>query len=240
MPIFNSTTKPFANRNANLFQAGFIFWSLTFTLILITCVGSQISLAEDEVVASADEEGFVSMFDGKDLKGWKINETPKSWTVEDGCIVANGDRSHLFYIANDKPFKNFHFKGEVMTTPDSNSGIYFHTRYQDSGWPKYGFECQVNISHSDPKKTSGLYSVQDVFDPPAKDNQWYTQEIIVVDRRITLKVDGKTVIDYTEPENKEAADGSFERRLGEGTFALQAHDPKSKVFFRNLRVKRLD
>ena len=186
------------------------------------------------------EEGFVSLFDGKTFNGWKINESPESWKVEDGAIVAHGNRSHLFYDDDGKPFKNFHLKAEVKTTPGSNGGIYFHTKYQDEGWPKYGFECQVNITHKDPKKSSGLYSVQDVFDPPVKDNEWYTQEIVVKGRKISLSLNGKTLVDYTEPENQKAASAQFERRLGEGTFALQAHDPASTVYFRKLRVKRLD
>ena len=86
-----------------------------------------------------------------------------------------------------------------MTTPGSNSGIYFHTRYQESGWPKYGYECQVNVSHGDPKKSSGLYGVDDVADPGVSDDQWYTQEIIVTGRRVQLILNGKTLVDYTEP-----------------------------------------
>ncbi|TWU03287.1 hypothetical protein Pla100_02050 [Neorhodopirellula pilleata] len=64
-----------------------------------------------------------------------------------------------------------------MTTPGSNAGIYFHTKYQDEGWPKQGYECQVNITHHDPKKTSSLYGVVNVDDPGLVDNVWCTQEI---------------------------------------------------------------
>jgi hypothetical protein len=153
--------------------------------------------------------------------------------------VCKGERSHLFYQGDGKPFKNFHFKADVMTTPGSNAGIYFHTKFQPEGWPKYGYECQVNVSHGDPKKSSGLYAVQDVAKPPVKDNEWYTQEIIVVGKKVTLKINGETMVEYTEPEAKEAFSSDFERRLGEGTFALQAHDPQSTVYFKNLVVKRL-
>ena len=73
----------------------------------------------------------------------------------------------------------------------------------------------------------------------AKDNEWYTQEIIVQGKQVTLKVNGKTLVEYTEPNEQEAGK-DFERKLGEGTFALQAHDPGSKVYFKNLMVKRLD
>lgn len=179
------------------------------------------------------------LFDGKSMEGWKVNENSDSWKVEDGCLVCQGERSHLFYMGDEKPFKNFHFKAEVKTTPGSNSGIYFHTKFQEAGWPKYGYECQVNISQSDPKKSSGLYATADVSDPPAKDDEWYTQEIIVEGRKVTTKINGKTMIEYEEPASKKAFSDEFERRLGEGTFALQAHDPKSRVYFRNLQVMRL-
>ncbi|NND98628.1 MAG: DUF1080 domain-containing protein [Pirellulaceae bacterium] len=186
------------------------------------------------------ETGFVSLFNGESFEGWKKSEeNSDSWKIEEGKLMCDGERCHLFYDGELAPFKNFHFKADVMTTPGSNAGIYFHTKYQPSGWPKYGYECQVNITHKDPKKTSSLYGVENVDDPGVKDNEWYTQEIIVQGRRIELIVNGKTLVNYTEPESKEAFDKNFERRLGEGTFALQAHDPKSKVYFRNLRVKKL-
>ncbi len=208
---------------------------------LVALLASTAATAQQAGSDKPDDSGFVSLFDGKSLEGWKKSEeNPDSLRVEDGMIVIDGPRAHLYYDGELAPLKNFHFKAEVKTTPGSNSGIYFHTRYQPSGWPKYGYECQVNISHSDPKKTSGLYGVRDVADPGVKDNEWYTQEIIVKDRRIQLILNGKTMVDYTEPESKPAESQDFERRLGEGTFALQAHDPESKVFFRNLRVKPLD
>lgn len=185
------------------------------------------------------DEGWISLFDGKTLKGWKASENKDSWSVEDGALVCHGPRSHLFYVGEDKPFVNFEFKAEVKTTPGSNAGIYFHTRYQEVGWPKYGYECQVNVSHKDPKKSGSLYGVENVSDPPAKDNEWYTQHIIVKGRHIVLKINDQTVVDFTEPEGQQAFSADFERRLGSGTFALQAHDPDSKVYFRKLMVKRL-
>jgi hypothetical protein len=187
----------------------------------------------------AKDVGFKQMFNGKDLTNWQANETQASWKVEDGNLVCHGERSHLFYTGEGAPMKNFHFVCEVKTTPGSNAGIYFHTRWQETDWPKYGYECQVNISHKDPKKTGSLYGVENVSEPPAKDNEWYTQEIIVEGRHITLKTNGKVTVDYVEPEAKGAFDKNFERRIGEGTIALQAHDPDSKVYFRNLRFKNL-
>lgn len=205
------------------------------TAIICTCI---LAFAISNQARSEDDQ-FISLFDGASLNGWKASENVDSWSVEDGAIVCAGPRSHLFYVGNEAPFKNFHFIGEVKTTPGSNAGIYFHTRFQEEGWPKYGFECQVNVTSKDPKKTSSLYGVVNISNPPVKDNQWYTQEIIVKGKNIVLKVNGETLVDYTEPEGAKSTDPNFVRLLSEGTFALQAHDPDSKVYFRNLKVKKL-
>ncbi|HRX80957.1 MAG TPA: DUF1080 domain-containing protein, partial [Pirellulaceae bacterium] len=198
----------------------------------LTITASLLLLSLPQLFA-ADSDDWVSLFDGKTMDGWKASENKDSWQVKDGALVCNGERSHLFYVGDDKPFVNFEFKAEVMTTPGSNAGIYFHTKYQEEGWPQHGFEAQVNVTHKDPKKTGSLYSIVDVSDPPCKDNEYWTQHIIVQGKHITIKINDVTVVDYTEPEGKEAFSTSFERRLGSGTFALQAHDPMSTAYFKN-------
>jgi len=206
--------------------------------LFTACVFSAIALTR--TFAADSSAGFVSLFDGKSLDGWKpATEHPGTWKIEDGALVAHGERCHLFYVGDPKPFKNFEFKADVMTEPGSNGGIYFHTRYQDSDWPKFGFECQVNVSHSDWKKTGSLYDVVNLASTPAKDNKWWTQTIIVKDKKVTVKIDGQIVLEYTEPDGAQPGK-SFTRKLDEGTFALQAHDPKSIVRFKNIQVKRLD
>ena len=212
----------------------FKFKTAIVCLLLFLC--SQIT-----VLGQDSKDGFLPLFDGKSLNGWKVaQENPQSWKVVDGQLVCEGPRCHLFYDGKLAPFKNSHFIAEVKTTPGSNAGIYFHTKYQPTDWPRKGFECQVNVSHKDPKKTSSLYAVDNVADPGVKDNEWYTQEIIVRGKNVVLKVNGKTMVNYTEAEDQAPASKQFERLIGEGTFALQAHDPNSKVYFKNLRVKKLD
>ncbi len=202
--------------------------------LAVVAVLSTMARAKDEKA-----EGWISLFNGKDLTGWKANEKPEQWKVEDGAIVAHGDRSHLFYVGTDPnnppEFKNFHFKVELMTEPKANSGIYFHTKWQNDGWPSTGYECQVNTSHGDPVKTASLYNVVKNFDAPSKDNEWFTEEIIVEGKHIITKVDGKTIVDYTEPDQ---LDRAFPK-LDKGTFALQAHDPGSVVRYRKIEVKPL-
>jgi Domain of Unknown Function (DUF1080). len=189
--------------------------------------------------AADDEAGFKPLMDGKTFAGWKTTaENPDTFKIEDGAFVARGERCHLFYVGDEQPFKNFHLKVDVMTEPNSNGGIYFHTKYQERGWPKGGFECQVNNTQGDWKKTGSLYDLVNVSQSLARDNQWWTQEIIVEGNRVTVKVDGKIVLQYNEPPGAQAGK-DFERKLSEGTFALQAHDPKSVVRYKNIRVKRL-
>lgn len=192
------------------------------------------------VNAADTEEGFVNIFDGKTFNGWKpAVENPNTWKIEDGAFVTRGERCHLFYVGDPKPFKNFELKVDVMTEPGSNGGIYFHTKYQERGWPKEGFEVQVNNSHSDWKRTGSIYDVVNVRENYAKDNEWFTEHIIVNGKRVIVKVNDKVVVDYTEPPDKKPGK-DFSRVLNEGTFALQAHDPKSVVRYKNIRVKRLD
>lgn len=180
-----------------------------------------------------EKEKWVKLFDGKTLNGWKINEHPETFSVQDGSIVVFGERAHLFYEGdvNNHTFKNFEFKVSVMTTPGSNSGIFINTKFQDSGWPAAGYEIQVNNSHTDWRRTGSVYAVQDVKEAPAKDNEWYTQHIIVQGKKITVKVNDKVINEYTETGET--------TRLNPGTFALQGHDPKSKVFYKDIMVKVL-
>ncbi|HEY4300023.1 MAG TPA: DUF1080 domain-containing protein [Candidatus Didemnitutus sp.] len=185
------------------------------------------------------EEGFVSLMDGRTFNGWKAaTEHPDTWKIEDGAFVTRGQRNHLYYVGDPKPFKNFELRVEVMTEPHSNGGIYFDTRYQEVGWPQAGFETQVNVSHSDWKRTGSLYDVANTGLVACEDNKWWTQTIIVEGNTVTIKVDGKVVTQYIEPPGAQAGT-AFGRKIGEGTFALQAHDPKSVVRYRNIRVKRL-
>lgn len=186
------------------------------------------------------QKGWIKLFDGKTLNGWKISEPEqKSWKVENGAIVANGPRSHLYYVGDAQPFQNFELKVEAMTKPGSNGGIYFHTQYQETGWPKNGFEVQVNQSHTDWKKTGSLYDVVNYKDVIVKDDEWYTYDIIVKGKHVTIKVNDKVTVDWEQPADRQPGK-DFIRMLDKGTIALQAHDPKSVVYYRNIMIKSLD
>ena len=183
---------------------------------------------------------WISLFDGKTLDGWKKNQNPQTFSVEDGAIKVAGPVSHLFYDGpvNNHTFKNFEFKAMVMTKPGANSGIYFHTAFQPEGFPGKGYEVQVNNSHTDWRRTGSLYSIQDVKETYVKDNEWYEEYIMVQGKNITVKINGKTVVEYTEPDDV-GSKNIGGRAIATGTFALQGHDPGSVVYYKDIMVKLL-
>jgi hypothetical protein len=196
------------------------------------------------VLSFKNDEGkkkWISLFDGKSFAGWKVGANAESFRIEDGMIVVNGNVSHLYYdgTVQQHSFRNFEFKADVMTTPGSNSGIYFHTVYQESSWPKKGYEVQVNNSHTDWRRSGSLWAIQDVKETYAKDNEWFTMYIKVQGKRVVVKINDKQVADYTEPADVKREENMAGRILSSGTFALQGHDPKSKVYYKNIQVRTL-
>ena len=194
-----------------------------------------------------DSADWISLFDGKSLDGWKPNEHADTFKVVDGQIVVHGDRTHLFYVGSvhNADFKNFELSADVMTRPGANSGIYFHTAYQPSGWPAAGFEVQVANTHEDAngykerKKTGSLYAVRNVYKQLVNDNEWFRMNILVRGKQVQIRLNDMLVVDYVEPDPPFRADLNFQRVINHGTFALQGHDPGSTTYFKNIRVRPL-
>lgn len=189
---------------------------------------------------------WIPLFDGQTLNGWRSNEGGTSFKVVDGAIVAEGPRSHLFYSGpvNGARFRDFEFEAEVLTRPGANSGIYFHTAFQKEGWPAQGHEVQINNSatgeggYRENKRTGSLYGIRNVYRQLVPDDAWFTLRIAVRGRRITIDVNDVRTVDFVEPAALPDT-GYPGRKLSEGTFALQGHDPGSVVRFRKLRVRPL-
>jgi hypothetical protein len=179
------------------------------------------------------DSGWVPLFDGRSLAGWRASEHPSTFRVENGEIVVHGPRAHLFYdgpVMNHE-FTDFELKLEVLTKPRANSGIFIRTAYQPTDWPSRGYEVQVNNSHSDWRRTGSLYGVQDVREG-VPDDQWFTIHVTVRGRRVQVTVNGKQTVDYTEPAGAPT-------RLTGGTIALQGHDPGSEVHYRSVSIRPL-
>jgi hypothetical protein len=187
-------------------------------------------------------DGGVSLFNGKDLTGWKPSENESTFSVKDGAIVAHGKRSHCFYMGDfhNHTFKNYELKVDVMTEPNSNGGVYIDTAFE-AGWPGKSFEVQVNNTYnSDPRRTGSLYEVSDVHEQLIPDHKWFTEDILVKDDTIAIKLDDKEVVHWKQPADWAGTKDFSGRRIQPGTIALQAHDPGSTVYYKNIRIKVLD
>lgn len=212
-------------------------------LLLIAAITALAACSNKKIGASqnsnADGE-WISLFDGKSLDGWQESEGP-SFSIENGAIKVAGKRSHLYYEGpvQNHDFKNFEVKMQVMTKPNSNSGFYFHTKFQQRGFPDDGFEVQVNNSHKDWKRTAGLYDIKEATETYVKDDEWFEMSVRVEGRHVVTKINGQTIIDWTESEGATAPEGHPGRLIKSGTFALQAHDPGSVVYFKDIYVKPL-
>ncbi|MEZ6052078.1 MAG: DUF1080 domain-containing protein [Planctomycetaceae bacterium] len=209
--------------------------SFVLPALLVLTIFAAATFSDDNL-----EEGFVSLWDGKTFDNWQISENPDSWSIKDGQIIANGPRSHLYYVGELAPFKNFVLKVDCKTEPNSNSGIYFHTKVQGEGWPHWGYESQVNNSHADPIRSGSLWSVVNVMQKHIDDGEWWTQTITVKDDHIRVELNDIIVVDYHQRPLQPFDPEDYQRYLSEGTFCFQAHDPVSKVYFKNIRVQKLD
>ena len=224
---------------------------------LLAC---SLFLAPTAASGADKDDGWVQLFNGKDLSGWKIHDKPSGgilevmkiekdgtvvgydgklkgdktthlWRVEDGKLIGSGPPSHLFSERGD--YVNFHYRVEAMINDKGNSGQYFRTAF-GPGFPA-GYEAQINATHGDRIKTGSLYlpQVKDVLvlnEAPHKAGEFFTQEVICVDDVITIIVNGKKTVDGFKDP---------QARYKKGHFALQGHDPGTVVTFRKIEVKEL-
>jgi len=199
----------------------------------------------------AGAEEWQALFNGKDLTGWRANNDPDSFTVVDGalCTHALGNtKAHLFYVGDLRDgfvrFKNFELEATVRAEPNSNGGIFVHCDMTTRDAVKHlakGYEVQLNSSTKEPRKTGSLYAVIDFADSSVDETQWFTVRIVVQDKRITVALNGRQVVDYTEPPDVQRPPQRAGRLFSAdgGAIALQAHDAGSTWYFKDIRVKRL-
>lgn len=198
---------------------------------------------------AADE--WQPLFNGRDLTGWRANNDPDSFQVENGvlrCQASGKFKAHLFYsgdrINGFVPFKNFELEATARAEPNSNGGIFVHTDESTRDAAKHlakGYEVQLNSSAKEKQKTGSLYAVVPVEVSPVDETQWFTIRIVVNGKRIAAAINGQQLLDYTEPENVTRPPERAQRLFDPagGAIALQAHDPGSTWYFKDIRVKRL-
>ena len=187
------------------------------------------------------ESGYTSLFNGKDLTGWKASANPESFKVENGAIVANavGPASHLFYDGpvGNHAFTDFELRLDVLARYRSNGGVYVMTEFQPQGFPGKGFEIQVNNSHSDRIRTGSLYHVVDLSNVPGKDDEWIPMQITAQGNTIAISIKGQEVVRWTQPPDWQSNYDTASRRIAPGTIAFQSHDAYSVTAYSNIRIK---
>lgn len=201
--------------------------------------------------AGAAEADWQTLFNGKDLSGWRANYYPASWSVEGGAIRARAtaESSHLFYVGHQPPGKfatytNFVLELSARGGRNSNSGLYFHTDYTTQNRKHHlanGYEVQLDSTPNEKRATGSLYAVVDLAKSPVDASQWFRVRLTVQGRRIVVQINDRTVVDYTEPANVKRPPDKAGRKLNPagGAIALQGHDPRSTFYFKDIRIKRL-
>lgn len=188
-------------------------------------------LALQSSLLQAQDDKWISLFDGKSLDGWERVGNEKSvWEVKDGAIHGSGEASML--VNTKGPYKNFKYRTELKINDKGNSGVYFRCT------PKPGFmdgyEAQVDSTHTDPIRTGSLYGFCHVYKQLVKPDTWFTYEIDVRDdkwrgremTRIKITIDGNELYEYMD----------FAKTYKPGHFAFQQHDPGSRVTIRKVEV----
>ncbi len=191
---------------------------------------------------------WLDLFDGRSLNGWRPSEHKSSWRVVDGALTADGPRSHLFYTGpvNQADFRNFELEVELTTQPDCNSGVYFHTAYQESGFPEKGFEVQINNTargdggYLERKKTGSLYGLRNMYKQLVPDGKPFRMRVAVRGKNVQIRLNDELLVDYLEPSPPVIPEGGERMRfLDHGTFALQCHNEGSRAAYRSVRVRPL-
>jgi hypothetical protein len=193
------------------------------------------------------QKGWVTILDAKSFKDWKVAPERSSarveetatekrvvagdslrdgkWSFNNGVLHGEGGVSHIFSPRGD--YENFSYSAELKISDKGNSGQYFRTAF-GNGFPD-GYEAQINSTHTDPVRSGSLYGLAKVTDMLVPPNTWFTQEVTAVGNHITIKVNGKTTVDFVDEKNRHT----------KGHFAFQQHNLGSEVWIRNVKVKEL-
>ncbi len=214
-------------------------------LVLASAIVLAVALAQLTAVArpvASDEEGYVSIFNGKDLSGWIERGSKGGWVVEDGLLVCTPKGRFLF---TEKEYADFSFKFEFKLTPGGNNGVCIRAPLQ--GNPAYdGMEIQI-LDDYHPRYRGRLRptqyhgSIYDVW--PARRGflreagEWNEEEIICKGPKIKVILNGAVIVDadltkVTDPKVLAKHPGL---KRTKGHLGFYGHG--DRVEFRNLRVK---
>ena len=206
-------------------------------LLLIPVAHAGLATAAEPNTLSAEElaEGWVLLFDGQTLFGWKPI-TEADWKVADGVISVSEGEPGL--LCTRSQFGNYQLKVDFRSAVGTNSGVFLRTSPKPTDVTTRCYELNI-ADTADSAFPTGSFVQRQRAIGKHDTADWQTFDVTADGGRFVVRLDGQIVLEYTEPDG--ARSGSvFGRKISQGTFGLQAHDPKSVVRYKNLRVKRLD
>ncbi len=203
------------------------------SIILLTILSLSICLPGNALTPEEQEQGFVSMFNGEDLSGWKTMGNEDAFVVEDSVIAVHPNRGN--YLRYHKQFEDFILRLEYKVAPKANSGIFFHAPEHGRN-SRVGFEVQLRDTHGQdpsPHITAALYdAVAPKINNEKPAGEWNDLELLCQWPVIRITLNGKEVMDINAEEIEQI---KWRRRFG--WLGLQDHH--TKAWFRNLRIKDL-
>jgi len=203
----------------------------SITTILMLCTSAV--LAQD---SSAPAPKWKSLFNGRDLSGWKKVGKEK-WVVEDGAIYGEGITEEYGYLATDREYQDFELKLQFKCEASGNSGVYIHTSFEP-GTPKVIKGRQIEIDRGIGRHTGGIYGDGKgwiVWPAPEletviKPNDWNEMKVKVVGKRYITHLNGVQMIDFTYPSPGATT----------GVIALQLHSGgEGRMRFKDIRIRDL-
>lgn len=194
-------------------------------------------------------EGFETLFNGKDLTGWKVNQGGKMevWGADKGKGVLYVQGTGGGWLMTEKEYADFELRLEFKMPEKGNSGVALRSKM--SGNPAFdaGMEIQLlddewhRIHYKGLKPTQLTGSIYGVV-PPSKDalkkvGEWNEMRIVAKGRKITITLNGEKIIDANLDDHKDQEKEHPGMKHAKGHLGLQSHD--GRVEFRNIFVKPL-
>lgn len=205
-------------------------------VLLIACYG--VLAADDAKKPDAKkEEGFVPLFNGKDLSGWKVMGKEAGWTVKDGVIHSDaGKEGH--WLRSEKQFGDYILKVEWKVSEGGNSGVFIRCTEEGNPWVT-GYEIQISNPKQDESHCTGsLYSYVPVKNRPDESAaKWHTFEIECRGSVITVKSDNVVCIDkFDQSTDEKTKNKPLKAHIG----LQDAHAAAGNTIeYRNIRIKEL-
>jgi Domain of Unknown Function (DUF1080) len=200
--------------------------------------------------AVADDEGWMPLFDGKSLDGWKVNGGFASYKVEDGVIVGTTVEGSPDTFLCKGDYKDFALELEVKCDPDLNSGVQVrsHVYAKDDPDPKdrqragvvYGPQCEIAKKeegvaarfYDEGRRGKWLHEIKPEAKDAFNDDGWNRYRIVVQGNRYRSWINGIAASDFTDDVDKSGLIGLQVHGIAKGTRPYQ-------VRWRNLRIREL-